>query len=159
MRSLHLLAVLTLLVASWNSLPSLAQNGTTAAGASLPRRNAPREFRHEVLKSIPGDVKVPVPPDAKFMAGYRSQYNSSRLITELRFQTNNSQSKILDWYQQSLSGAGWTVKVNGAGQQSSIAASKPGLFCSVRFRESGTTSTTPASSSSSMVLLNYSENR
>jgi hypothetical protein len=161
MRSLHLLAVLTLLVANWSTpLSSPAQNAT-AAGASLPRREAPREIKHELLTSIPGDIKVPIPPDAKFMAGYRSQYSPTRLTTEIRFQSQNSKSKMLDWYQQSLTGSGWTVKENGSGEVGGLSAFKSGLFCSLHFRDAGTTtgSSQSAPSSSSMVLLNYSENR
>jgi hypothetical protein len=160
MRSLHLLAVLTSLFASWNCFPScLAQSGTTAAGASFSRRQAPKEIRHEILNSMPGDIKLPIPPDAKFMAGYRSQYNASRLITELRFRTNNTRAKIVDWYQQSLTGSGWTVKLDGSGAQTSIMASKGGLICNMNFRDTGAMIDTKPSSSSSIVMLNYSENR
>jgi hypothetical protein len=157
MRSLHLLAVLTLLVANWSApLSSSAQNVTTAAGVSHSVRQAPKEFKHDVLKSMPGDLKVPIPPDAKFMAGYRSQYSPTRLITEIRFESQNSKSKMQDWYQQSLSGAGWTVKPNGIGQ---LTAFKAGLFCNLHFREAGmTTGASASEASSSMVLLNYSEN-
>jgi hypothetical protein len=159
MRSLHLLAVLTLLVANWSAPPSVsAQNGTTAAGVSHSARQAPKEIKHDVLKSMPGDLKVPIPPDVKFMAGYRSQYSPTRLITEIRFESQNSKSKMQDWYQQSLSAAGWTVKANGTGQ---LTAFKAGLFCNLHFRDAGMTTGASATSSSSpsMVLLNYSENR
>jgi hypothetical protein len=158
MRSLHLLAVLTLLVAiSSAPLSALAQKGTIAAGVSHSARQAPREIKHELLKSMPGDLKIPLPPNAKFMAGYRSQYSPTRLITEIRFESQDSKSKMQDWYQQSLAGAGWTVKANGIGQ---LTAFKAGLFCNLHFRDAGmTTGASSSAPSTSMVFLNYSENR
>jgi len=100
-----------------------------------------------VLYSAPADLKIPLPPDAKFVAGYRSQYTTTRLITEIRFQTAYSAAAISDWYQKSLASTGWTVSQDKSGNINSLAANKPGLACSLNFMSSAPT----------IVLVNCSE--
>jgi hypothetical protein len=57
-----------------------------------PRRPAPVESVHRNLQQWPSTVPVPLPPDAKFVAGYQSQYLNTKSMTFFRFTTVNQQS-------------------------------------------------------------------
>jgi hypothetical protein len=110
----------------------------------------PKEIRHDPLTSIPTDLKVPVPPDAKFSVGYRAQYTNSRVITELQLFTTNPMTSVTDWYQKSLQGMGWTCTVDkGKPDRNQLYAFKQGMTCSMTLRAQSPTATT--------IILTYSE--
>ena len=100
-----------------------------------PRRPAPVESVHRNLQQWPSTVPVPLPPDAKFVAGYQSQYLNTNSMTFFRFTTVNPAPSVLDWYKRSLQSAGWVMCENatagGARTVSSISAIKNGVSCSI----------------------------
>jgi hypothetical protein len=100
-----------------------------------PRRPAPVESVHRNLQQWPSTVPVPLPPDAKFVAGYQSQYLNTKSMTFFRFTTVNPAPSVLDWYKRSLQSAGWVMRENatagGARTVSSISAIKNGVSCSI----------------------------
>ena len=67
-----------------------------------PRRPAPVESVHRNLQQWPSTVPVPLPPDAKFVAGYQSQYLNTKSMTFFRFTTVNPAPSVLDWYKRCL---------------------------------------------------------
>ncbi len=106
----------------------------TAPVVQKPRRPAPVESVHRNLQQWPSTVPVPLPPDAKFVAGYQSQYLTTKSMTFFRFTTINPAESLLDWYKRSLQSAGWTVHetVSRGGRPiTNIAASKNGVSCSI----------------------------
>lgn len=108
--------------------------GTAAPATLVPRRPAPVESVHRPLTTWPNTVPVPLPPDAKFVAGYQSQYISTRSMTLLRFTTINPAATVQDWYMRSLQSAGWTVRESGAASGRAVQAisgSKNGISCSI----------------------------
>lgn len=99
-----------------------------------PRRPAPVESVHRNLQRWPSTVPVPLPPDAKFVAGYQSQYLNTKSMTFFRFTTVNPAASVLDWYKRSLQSAGWVMRENastGGRSVSSISATKNGVSCSI----------------------------
>jgi len=128
-------------VVSALSLPASAQQQVrqqygqpTAQPAARSRRPAPVESVHRAMTTWPNTVPIPLPPDAKFVAGYQSQYISSKNMTMLRFTTVNPAATVLDWYKRSLQSAGWTVKeMNSVSGRtvSSISGTKNGVSCSI----------------------------
>ncbi|HEY9754106.1 MAG TPA: hypothetical protein V6C97_02970 [Oculatellaceae cyanobacterium] len=141
-------------VQSWAEGTQGASSQTAVPGAQpgVGRKLMPKEIRHDPLTSIPSDLKVPVPPDAKFSVGYRSQYNNSRVITEMQFFTNNPIANVTDWYQKSFQGMGWTANVDKSKtERHQIYAFKQGITCSMTLRSQGTNATT--------IILTYSEAR
>lgn len=102
--------------------------------AQRPRRPAPVESVHRNLQQWPSSVPVPLPPDAKFVAGYQSQYLNTKSMTFFRFTTINPAASVLDWYKRSLQSAGWAVREQASthGRSvSSISAIKNGVTCSI----------------------------
>ncbi|MFA6212263.1 MAG: hypothetical protein WC714_22670 [Candidatus Obscuribacterales bacterium] len=98
------------------------------------RRPAPVESVHRKLQQWPSSVPVPMPPDAKFVSGYQSQYLSTKSMTFLRFTTINPAASVLDWYKRSLQSAGWVVResaTTGGRAVSTISAIKNGVSCSI----------------------------
>ncbi len=111
-----------------------AQPQATGQPAQRARRPAPVESVHRPLTTWPNTVPIPLPPDAKFVAGYQSQYISTKSMTMLRFTTVNPAATVLDWYKRSLQSAGWTLKEMSsiAGRTvSSISGTKNGVSCSI----------------------------
>ncbi|CAN5208631.1 hypothetical protein BH11CYA1_BH11CYA1_26510 [soil metagenome] len=103
-------------------------------GIQRPRRPAPVESVHRNLQQWPSTVPVPLPPDAKFVAGYQSQYLNTKSMTFFRFTTINPAASVLDWYKRSLQSAGWALKehaTTGGRSVSSISAIKNGVTCSI----------------------------
>jgi len=99
-----------------------------------PRRPAPVESVHRNLQQWPSTVPMPLPPDAKFVAGYQSQYLNTKSMTFFRFTTVNPAASVVDWYKRSLQSAGWTVRENATASGrsvSTISASKNGVSCSI----------------------------
>ncbi len=99
-----------------------------------PRRPAPVESVHRNLQQWPSTVPVPLPPDAKFVAGYQSQYLSTKSMTFFRFTTVNPPASLVDWYKRSLQSAGWAVResATASGRSvSTISAIKNGVSCSI----------------------------
>jgi|GEM_PF-690890 hypothetical protein len=100
-----------------------------------PRRPAPVESVHRNLQQWPNTVPVPLPPDAKFVAGYQSQYLNTKSMTFFRFTTVNPAASVLDWYKRTLQSGGWVMRENaasgGARGVSSISAVKNGVSCSI----------------------------
>jgi hypothetical protein len=129
-----------------------ASPAPAGAGPYIKRQGPPKEIKHELLKAVPTDLKIPLPPDARFSAGYRSQYYPRRTTTELRFNTGNSPAAIADWYQKSLSAVGWTASTDkGSVQRRELYAFRQGTTCSMTFR-----ALSPAATS---VILTYCEAR
>jgi len=98
------------------------------------RRPAPVESVHRNLQQWPSSVPVPMPPDAKFVSGYQSQYLTTKSMTFLRFTTVNPAASVLDWYKRSLQSAGWVVRetaTTGGRAVSTISAIKNGVSCSI----------------------------
>ncbi len=111
-----------------------AQPQAAGQPAARARRPAPVESVHRPLTTWPNTVPIPLPPDAKFVAGYQSQYISTKSMTMLRLTTVNPAATVLDWYKRSLESAGWTVKEMSsvAGRTvSSISATRNGVSCSI----------------------------
>jgi hypothetical protein len=99
-----------------------------------PRRPAPVESVHRNLQQWPSTVPVPLPPDAKFVAGYQSQYLNTKSMTFFRFTTVNQPVSLVDWYKRSLQSAGWAVRENATSSGrsvSTISAIKNGVTCSI----------------------------
>lgn len=99
-----------------------------------PRRPAPVESVHRNLQQWPSTVPVPLPPDAKFVAGYQSQYLNTKSMTFFRFTTVNPAASLVDWYKRSLQSAGWAVRENATASGrsvSTISAIKNGVSCSI----------------------------
>lgn len=99
-----------------------------------PRRPAPVESVHRNLQQWPSTVPVPLPPDAKFVAGYQSQYLNTKSMTFFRFTTVNQPVSLVDWYKRSLQSAGWAVRENATSSGrsvSTISAIKNGVSCSI----------------------------
>ncbi len=137
--------------------PALCRAEGTQGAASQPvvpkRVGPPKEIKHEVLQKAPTDLKVPLPGDANYMAGYRSQYTTTKMITEIRFKTTNPVATVADWYERTLSAGGWKVKSSKLANMSSLTASRDTIFCSLTFRKS------IADPKVTIVLMNYSEGR
>jgi hypothetical protein len=99
-----------------------------------PRRPAPVESVHRNLQQWPSTVPVPLPPDAKFVSGYQSQYLNTKSMTFFRFTTVNPPASLVDWYKRSLQSAGWAVResATASGRSvSTISAIKNGVSCSI----------------------------
>jgi len=99
-----------------------------------PRRPAPVESVHRNLQQWPSTVPVPLPPDAKFVAGYQSQYLNTKSMTFFRFTTVNPAPSLVDWYKRSLQSAGWVVRENATASGRSVSTSsaiKNCVSCSI----------------------------
>ena len=161
MRRMPITAMLTLLF-SVSSSNSLAQSGGTANQStsngrsvqvqrlSSGRPGTAKEIYREKLSRWPA-VPFTVPPDAKFMSGYRSQYANTKLVTEVRFKSANKLAVLSDWYLKTLTGTGWTL---GPSTDKRVQAFKGDIVCTLTFLES--TTDTPTTTT---VWANYSGDR
>ena len=91
---------------------------------------------HKGLQQVPSSMPVPVPPDAKFVTGYQSQYSGARAMTYVRMHTENSPATLVDWYRQNLKAYGWTFKERAALKPTglpSLSGTKGGVTCLINF--------------------------
>lgn len=128
--------LLSLILAQPASLAQPAPYGSQPTQQQAARRGPPRESVHRNLSQMPGNVPIPVPPDSKFMSGYQTQYDGSRLMTYLRITTANQPAALDDWYKKSLAGYGWALAPNAAGVSGNIlpqiVGTKAGITCIVK---------------------------
>jgi len=103
----------------------------TNAGRSP--RPAPRESFHRNLSQMPSNIPIPMPPDAKFMSGYQTQYDATRPMTYIRVMTANQPSALDSWYRQSLASYGWSSisPPSPSKKGTIITATKNGVSCSI----------------------------
>lgn len=128
--SLPLTAVLAVTLAVDANCQPQQYQGT----AQAPRRPAPVESIHRPLTQWPSSVPISLPPDAKFVSGYQSQYLTTKTMTFMRFTTVNPAAAVVDWYKRSLEASGWTVKESGtaAGRSAAaISALRNGVSCNI----------------------------
>lgn len=136
-----------------------AQSGSQPANAAGIRRvrKPPQLIGQEVLRQMPATLPIPTPADAKFMAGYRDQYSTTKATTEIRLKTNNTAAAVSDWYKQSLTSAGWTVSAGQAGGP--MTAYKGKLFCTLNFLQVKPPFGSSSAAPSTNVLVNFSGDR
>jgi len=118
------------------------QTPAPAGGARTPmyrpgaRRNPPQESMRKVLHQMPSNIPVPIPPDAKFVTGYQSQYTGARAMTYVRMYTENKPPVLIDWYRKNLQGYGWTYKEKPGAKPTglpSLSGSKGAVTCMINF--------------------------
>jgi hypothetical protein len=100
------------------------------------RRGAPQETLHKALQSMPASIPVPVPPDAKFVTGYQSQYAGARASTYVRMNTDNQPATLVDWYRQNLKAYGWAFKEKASTKTAglpTLSGTKGGVTCLINF--------------------------
>ena len=140
-------------LAQEDSAPAAPPQASVQHATSQQRsaRPFPKELSRERLAKWPATVPVALPPDSKFMSGYRSQYTSTKPVTEIRFKTANKLSVLNDWYQKTLAGTGWTI---GPSTADRLQVYKGNITCTLTFIESA--NAVPVSTT---VWLNYSGDR
>jgi hypothetical protein len=77
-----------------------------------------------------------VPPDAKFVTGYQSQYSSTKAMTYVRMNTENTPSALVDWYRSNLKAYGWKFRENPPLKGTatpSLSGTKGSVTCSINF--------------------------
>jgi len=117
--------------------PSMAQpapyGSQPAQSTARGPRPAPRESFHRNLSQMPSNIPIPMPPDAKFMSGYQTQYDGTKPMTYIRVMTANQPAALDSWYRQSLASYGWSSisppSTNKKGTM--ITATKNGVSCSI----------------------------
>jgi hypothetical protein len=91
---------------------------------------------HRTLQALPGNIPVPIPPDAKFVTGYQSQYHTTKQMTYVRMNTENSPAALVEWYRKNLQSYAWNYKekpAEKAGMLPSFSGSKGPVLCSINF--------------------------
>lgn len=95
------------------TVPAYSQTTTTTP------RPAPTKTLRQNLTAVPGNLGLPMPPDAVFVNGYEARYeNSQRRTTILRVTSKNGGQALFDWYQRSLESRGWQCKPRRAPRNS-----------------------------------------
>ena len=136
-------AILALAQISW-AAAVLAQAPPAGAPASTgkpmykpgARRGAPQESVHKGLHQMPTGIPVPIPPDAKFVTGYQSQYLGAKQMTYVRMYSENQPATLVDWYRKNLQAYGFTAKEKPATKASglpSLSGTKGSVLCTINF--------------------------
>lgn len=123
-------------------LCALLLSGITPAGCQPQQYGSPsptaasgppKETMRRILHSMPANIPVPIPPDAKFVMGYQTQYSTSKPITFLRITSANTAAALLDWYRKSLLAYGWSANPGAqAGKHATmIYATRQNVSCSI----------------------------
>lgn len=108
---------------------SQSQPQPQAGGA---RSGPPKELMRRMFHSMPANVPVPLPQDAKFVTGYETQYSISKPTTLLRVTSASSQAELLEWYKKNLAAYGWTIGQGvQAGKATMIYASRQNMSCTI----------------------------
>lgn len=96
-----------------NSQPSgqpSAQGQQQRPAMSIPPRSRPpREEMRRTIQQVPAGFAIPLPPDAKFVMGYQSKYQGTKMNTCFRFTSANSSLSLFDWYKKTLTSYGFTA--------------------------------------------------
>lgn len=74
-----------------------------------PRSRPPREEMRRSIQQVPAGFAIPLPPDAKFVMGYQSKYQGTKMNTCFRFTSANSSLSLFDWYKKTLTSYGFTA--------------------------------------------------
>ncbi len=127
------LVLALLLVSGGPALAQPAPYGSQPATTARGPRPAPRESFHRNLSQMPSNIPIPMPPDAKFMTGYQTQYDASKPMTYIRVMTANTPAALDQWYRQSLSSYGWgSISPPSTNKKGTIiTATKDGVNCSI----------------------------
>jgi hypothetical protein len=82
---------------------------------------------------MPSNIPIPIPPDAKFMSGYQTQYDGTKPMTYIRVMTANQPAALDSWYRQSLTSYGWnSISPPSTNKKGTIiTATKNGVSCSI----------------------------
>lgn len=132
----HLLTLVLALMLSAGG-PSLAQpspyGSQPVQNAARGPRPAPIPSYHRNLSQMPSNIPIPIPPDAKFMSGYQTQYDGTKSMTYLRVMTANQPAALDSWYRQSLTSYGWnSISPPSSNKKGTIiTATKNGVSCSI----------------------------
>jgi hypothetical protein len=127
--------------ASIAQAPSAAPAGSPGGSvkpmyAPGARKGPPKETMHRNLQQMPPNIPVPIPPDAKFVTGYQSQYTGAKALTYVRMYSENPPAKLVDWYRQNLQAYGWAAKEKPAakaGMLPTLTGTKGTVFCNINF--------------------------
>lgn len=137
------------------STPVQAQPQPYGTRSSSTGASPPKETMRRILHSMPANIPVPIPPDAKFVMGYQTQYTTSKPITFLRITSSNSGAALIDWYRKSLVAYGWTANPNEqAGKHATmIYATRQNVACSIDIA----TPVVAAKTSGTPIMIRYNE--
>ncbi|MBS1995150.1 MAG: hypothetical protein JSS86_02520 [Cyanobacteria bacterium SZAS LIN-2] len=100
------------------------------------RKAAPRESMRKILQTMPPNIPVPIPPDAKFVTGYQSQYAGAKAMTYVRMYTENQPATLIDWYRKNLQAYNWTFKERPGAKPTnlpSLSGTKGTVTCTINF--------------------------
>jgi len=92
---------------------ALGQTSSIMAQAQQPSSHsrAMMQTTHKQYTGVPGNLGVPLPPNAKFVTGYEAKYTTSQRITAfIRVTSEQTPTNLISWYENSLRAMSWEVK-------------------------------------------------
>ena len=100
-------------LAAFSLALALAQTSSIMAQAQQPSSpsRTMMQTTHKQYTGVPGNLGVPLPPNAKFVTGYEAKYTTSQRITAfIRVTSEQTPTNLISWYENSLRAMSWEVK-------------------------------------------------